>query len=308
MSATAQTHTAFVQRFLLEDLDIRGAIVQLGDAWSAMQAGRDYPPAVASLLGEMSAIGILIAEQMKQEGRLTFQLQGSGPVSMMVVDCFSDLRLRGMARADGPVPTLPAGSSAAELIGQGQLALLLDLPLAREPYQSFVPLDGDSVAEIFEHYLAQSEQQPTRLLLAANGDQACGLLLQKLPDADVRDADGWSRVNQLLATIKPEELLGLPAETLLTRVFAEETVRVYTPHPVSYHCPYDRKKIASMLLQLGQNEAEAILSEHGEIVVHDDICNHEYRFNAADVAALFATQSATHSADDQAPGSSPTLH
>jgi molecular chaperone Hsp33 len=275
---------AFVQRFLLEDLDIRGAVVQLGDAWAAMQHGRDYPPAVAALLGEMSAIAVLITEQMKQEGRLTFQLQGEGPVNMLVVDCYSDLRLRGMARADGPVP---ANHNAAQLIGQGQLALLLDLPLARDPYQSFVPLDGDSVAEIFEHYLAQSEQQPTRLLLAASGDQACGLLLQKLPGADERDADGWSRVNQLLATVKQEELLGLPAETLLGRVFAEETVRVYTPHPVNYYCPYDRDKIAGMLQQLGQQEAEAIIAEHGEIVVHDDICNHEYRFTAADVAAIF---------------------
>lgn len=288
MSATA-SQPAFVQRFLLENLDIRGAVVQLGGAWQSMQEGRAYSLPVARLLGEMSAIAILIAEQMKQEGRLTFQMQGQGPVNMLVVDCYSDLRLRGMARSEGPVP---AEHNAAQLIGQGQLALLLDLPLAREPYQSFVPLTGETVGEIFEHYLAQSEQLPTRLLLAASADQACGLLLQKMPGADACDADGWDRVSQLLATVKQEELLELPVETLLGRVFAEETVRIYTPRPVSYDCPYDREKIANMLLQLGQQEAQAILSEHGEILVHDDICNHEYRFTPADVAALFAAQEA----------------
>ncbi len=101
----------------------------------------------------------------------------------------------------------------------------LDLPTARQPYQSFVPLVGDSMSAIFEHYLEQSEQQPSRLFATAGSQAACCLFLQKMPDADSRDADGWQRITQLASTVKPAELLELDAESLLTRLFHEEDRR-----------------------------------------------------------------------------------
>lgn len=273
----------FVRRFLLEDLDIRGAFVQVGSVWRDMQAGRGYPPPVASLLGEMAATTALLGANLKQAGRITFQLRGTGPVSLLVLDCNEQLALRGMAKCaervePGPVP---------ELLGGGQLLLSLDLAQMREPYQSYVPLDGDSIAEVFEHFLAQSEQQPSRLFLAASADAAAGLFLQKLPTADERDADGWARVEQLASTVRPQELLTLSAEELLTRLFNEETVRLFAPQAVSYNCPEDKEKIRSMLRSLGRDEIEAMLREQGEIVIKDDICNREYRFDAQAVEALF---------------------
>lgn len=287
-----------VTRFLFEGLDIRGALVHLGPSWQSLQQGRGYGPVEARLLGEMAAVTVLIAAQLKQPGRLTFQLRGGGPISLLVMDCDEQLRLRGMARAvanlaPAPVPQLLGADQG------GQLMLNLDFPVARQPYQSFVPLEGDSIASIFEHYLEQSEQQAARLFLAASDQAACCLFLQKLPGADALDPDGWDRISHLAATVKEAELLELDAATLLGRLFHEEIlqgeqsskgVRLYDPRPVTHHCPEDREKVEGMLLSLGREEAEAVLAEHGEILVKDDICNREYRFSKEDVARLFASK------------------
>lgn len=276
-----------VHRFLFEHLDIRGAVVRLGDCWRQMQDDRGYAPPVTQVLGEMAAVTALIAAQLKQAGRLTFQLRSDGPINLLVIDCNEALQMRGMARADA---LLPEHASAVDLLGGtagGQLLLSLDFPEARQPWQSIVPMVGDSIAAIFEHYLEKSEQQPSRLYLAADAETAACLFLQKLPDADTHDIDGWNRVQQLAATATAEELCTLPVEALLTRLFHEDTVRLYDPHTVTYHCPEDREKIRGMIVSLGRQEAEHILEEHGEIVVKDDICNREYRFDADEIAELF---------------------
>lgn len=281
----------YVQRFLFEGLDIRGAVVRLEECWQQMQAGRDYQPTVAQLLGETAAVTALIGAQLKQPGRLTLQLRGNGPVQMLVMDCNESLQMRGMARSNPVV--LPA--PVADLLGAqqgGQLMLTLDLPTARTPYQSFVPMVGNSIGEIFEHYLEQSEQLPSRLFVTANGQAAACLFLQKMPDADQRDADGWARISQLAGTVKTQELLALDTSALLGRLFHEEIdaggIRVYDPLPVVYHCPEDWTKVRDMIRGLGRQDAETLLAEHGDIVIRDDICNREYRFTAEDVALLFA--------------------
>ena len=284
-----------VRRFLFEHLDIRGAVVHLGEAWRQMQAGRDYQPTVAQLLGETAAVTALIAAQLKQSGRLTLQLRGNGPIQLLVMDCNEQLQMRGMARSNPVV--LPA--PVQQLLGAdqgGQLMLSLDLPTARHPYQSFVPMVGDSIAAIFEHYLEQSEQQPSRLFATASPRAAACLFLQKMPQADSHDTDGWQRITQFAATVKPTELLELDAESLLDRLFREEMVahgvRVYHPAAVTYHCPEDWTKVRDMIRGLGRADAETILREHGEILIRDDICNRSYRFGAEEVAELFASDAA----------------
>jgi molecular chaperone Hsp33 len=277
------------RRFLLEDLDIRGIVVRLGPAWRAMLQGRSYAPPVARTLGEMCAITVAIGGQMKSDGRLTFQLRGAGPIQRLVIDCESGhgpLRLRGMATANNVVADQPA----AVLLSHGQLVMTLDLPEARQPFQSTVPIEGQRVSDIFEQYISRSEQQPTRIVLAADEHHAAALFVQKLPDADRKDADGWTRVQHLIETVKTAELLDLDGETLLSRVFHEEAVRVFTPRGVAYHCPEDWAKIHSMLRSLGRDELQAILDEHGEILVRDDICNREYRLGPSEVEAMLAAK------------------
>ncbi|HMM54662.1 MAG TPA: Hsp33 family molecular chaperone HslO [Candidatus Desulfobacillus sp.] len=277
------TGSDFVARFLFEALDIRGAFARLGDVWRSLLAGRGYDDAVRDLLGELTATAVLIGDNLKQPGRLTFQLQGSGPVRLLVVDCTAALRLRGMAEAAPGLAPAPLRA----LLGDGRLSLILQNDAAREPWQSLVPLAGDSIAAVFEHYLAQSEQQPARLWLAADGQSACGLFLQKLPGADARDADGWARVCGLAATASAAEMRELAPADLLGRLFAEEDVRLYAPKPVAYDCPEDAEKVRAMLRALGRREVESILAEQGEVVVRDEMCNREYRFGAGDLGTLF---------------------
>ena len=272
-----------VRGFLFEQLDIRGAWVQLGPAWREMTSGRQYSEPVLELLGQLAVVTTLITANLKQAGRLTFQLRGEGAVSLLVMDCDEQLRLRGMARA---TPEVQAGSLPA-LLGEGALTLTLDTAGMRQPYQSHVPLQGETLAAVFEHYLEQSEQTPTRLWLAADHETAAGLFLQALPGASLPDADGWNRLQILADTVRADELLNLGAIKLIERLFPEEDVRVYDPRQVTYYCPYDPAKIYAMLRSVGQAECDAIIAEQGEILVHDDTCNHEYVLDAAAVAALF---------------------
>ncbi|MBL8473527.1 MAG: Hsp33 family molecular chaperone HslO [Rhodocyclaceae bacterium] len=284
---SANTEAGVVRRFLFEQRDIRGVHVRLTDAWRAMQAGRGYPDAVRALLGELCAVTVIIASQLKQPGRLSVQMQGSGPVSLLVIDCDRELKMRGMARAAAGA----AAGSVGELLGDGKLAITLLPDHVQQPYQSIVPLQGSGVAEIFEHFLEQSEQAASALWLAADADCASGLFLQQMPGAAALDPDTWARLTQLAATVTRAELLELDAETLIRRLFAEDVaaaeVRLFGPHGVCFHCPKDWTKVRNMLRSLGKSEVQSILAEHGEVVVHDDICNHEYRLDAAGVAALF---------------------
>ncbi|MGC3964269.1 MAG: Hsp33 family molecular chaperone HslO [Rhodocyclaceae bacterium] len=279
-----------VQRFLLEDIDIRGAVVRLSDSWHQMLSGRDYPAPVRALLGEMCGVCAIIATNLKQPGRLTFQLRGHGIVPLLVIDCSEGLNLRGFAQSEDSVP---AGAGLRELLGDGNLLMTLDVAGARQPYQSFVPIEGDSITSVFEHYLAQSEQQPATLVLTATDTQVAGLFLQKLPGADLKDQDGWNRVRQLAATLKPEELLACSPEELLHRLFHEETVRVFEPRPVSHDFPPDWEKVGDMLRSLGREEIERMLAEGSNIVIRDDLSNLEYRFSAEQARALFETNKPT---------------
>ena len=285
-----------VQRFLFDDLDIRGALVQLGPTWSEMHHGRNYPVHLRDLLGQLAAVTALLGSNLKNPGRLSFQLQGHGPVSMLVMDCDEQLRFRGMARsasaddaaAVSPAPTIDlATAGIAELFGDGQLVLTLQGDHDAQAYQSYVPLEGDTLASVFEHYLAQSEQQASRLWLAADEHSACGLFLQKMPDADLRDEDGWNRIQQLANTVRSAELI-LPPATLLTRLFADETIRLFEPRPAKWHCPRDEEKVRDMLRSLGRAEIESMLVETDEILIEDEICGHEYRFGP-EILNLFRT-------------------
>jgi molecular chaperone Hsp33 len=234
----------------------------------------------------MSAVTTLIAANLKQPGRMTFQLRGDGAINLLVLDCDEQLRLRGMARWNAE--TLSQTAALPALLGDGQLLLSLDAAAMRQPYQSFVPMQGDSIAEVFEHYLTLSEQQPTRLALAANTQRAVGILLQKMPQADQHDADGWNRILHLLGTLHADEHLAHAPLDLLRRLFPEEELRVFAARPVTHHCPEDAEKIHAMLRSLGREECDAVLREHGVVHVRDDICNRDYSFNAAELDALFA--------------------
>ena len=275
--------TDFSRRFTLENLEIRGQVVRLSDAWRGLIAGRNYPSHVVSYLGEMACVSVLVGAGLKHQGRATLQIQGGAIAKLAVVDCTDALGIRGMASFE----TTSCPATFAEWVSGGRVALTVAHAETGQMYQSIVPVSGLTVAECFEHYFDQSEQLPTHLWLAANEQGAGALLLQKLPKADAKDPDGWARVEQLAASVRADELITLDAEVLLQRLFHEEDVRLYEPKLVFSDCRRDEEKVKNMLRSLGCHELDATLAELGEIIVKDDMCNEEYRFDRAAVAALF---------------------
>jgi molecular chaperone Hsp33 len=276
--------TDYVQRFLFEELDIRGRLVCLTGAWQRMLEGRSYPASIVSLLGHTTAINVLLGANQKGSGRITMQVQGTGPVRLLVSDCTADLRIRGMAQ----FRNLEGGfTSEKSLLGDGHLAVTLEDLKSGKFYQSLVPLEGESLEGIFENYLSQSEQLHSSLRLLGDAGALCGLLLEKLPNADAKDADGWNRINHLAATLTLDETRDAQPYDLLTKLFPEELMRVFRLYAVEYHCPYDEDKVKDILRGLGREEVESILAEKGEVVIRNEMCNHEYRFDAPAIEAIF---------------------
>lgn len=260
----------------------RGELVQLEAAWQSILSRSDYPPAVARLLGETAVAAVLLAATLKVDGKLTLQVQGEGTVHLLVMQVTSERELRGLARWHGEVE----GAGLA-LMGDGRLVMTIETARG-ERYQGIVPLEGASLAQALEGYFARSEQLPTRLWLEAGPTRAAGLLVQKMPGHDSpQDDEDWNRIVALSETVSAEELLELPAETLLRRLYHEEDRRVFEPEPVRFACSCSRERVAEMLRGLGQDEVEAILAEHGRIEVHCEFCNAGYTFDAVDAAALF---------------------
>lgn len=275
--------TDYVQRFLFENLDIRGRLVCLTGSWRRMVEGRGYPPGVSELLGHATALAALLGANQKTEdrhgGRVTLQVQGSGPVNLLVADCTAGLRIRGMAMYE---------AREGSLLGDGRLAVTLEEGASGQFHQSVVPLAQDSLSATFEHFLEQSEQRTTFLRLHASGMAVCGLLLEKLPGADARDARGWRRVTQLATTLELAATVNAQPYDLLVRLFPGELLRVFRIAAVEYHCPYDVENVKRVLRGLGRAELESILDEQGEVVVKNEMCNHEYRFDRAAVEELLA--------------------
>jgi molecular chaperone Hsp33 len=274
-------HTDYVQRFIFENLDIRGRLVCLTGAWRRMTEGRGYPAPIAELLGHSIALTAMLGANQKNTGRITLQAQGSGPVKLLVADCTADLKIRGMAQHEGSNPA----------IGEGRLALTYENLANGQIYQSLVPLEGRTMAEIFENYLQRSEQRISFLRLGASGEGAnaavFGLMLEKLPGADAHDPDGWNRVTHLASTLELAETVDAQPYGLLVKLFPEELLRVFRIDPVAYHCPFDVRNVERVLLGLGRAEVESILAEQGEVVIKNEMCNHEYRFDRAAVETLF---------------------
>jgi len=280
------SHNA-IQRFLFKELNIRGQHIRLQDSWQAMTKDRHYPESIIKLLGELTAMSVLMANGMKHKGRVTTQIQGSGPVTLLVVDVTHDLKIRGVAKTN---QTITTETSLDELLGDGQILMTLENTQTQHHYQSYVPRDGDTIAACFETYLSQSEQLPSKIWLAADAKNLGGVMIQKMPETDGHDEDGWERIVHLTTTVKDEELSQLPAGELLNRLFNEETLELFNAEEVVYECPEDKERVTTMLRSLGEAEVRSILEEQGEIVIHNEMCNFHMRFNEADVDALFAEE------------------
>lgn len=287
-----------LEKYLLADHGTRIQTVDLRDAWRTGLAHQTLPPAVRALLGELSAAAVLLASSLKFDGSLILQMQGDGPVALMVAECDAQLRLRATASLRNDVDLPPDGTLASLLNphGGGRFALILD-PRNRaegqQPYQGVVPLQDDSVAQALEHYMRQSEQLDTRLWLAADEHRAAGLLLQRLPahgghgQASLAAMDdGWTTAAALADTLRPGELLSLDGPTLMHRLFHQLPLTSYAPQRVQWHCPCSRERVSNMLRMLGTPELEDMLAGQADIEVACNFCGKPYVFDPVDLAGL----------------------
>lgn len=275
-------------RYLFENYQVRGELVQLDDTFRQMTQAQDYPPAVRQLLGELLVATSLLTATLKFEGTITVQLQGTGPVTLAVINGDHQQQLRGVARWQGEVPDAQA---LRQLIGDGHLIITIS-PEEGERYQGIIQLDKDSLAEALEQYFAQSEQLATRIWIRTGGTatepKAAGMLLQCLPATDEQNDLDFDHLSTLTETIKDAELFGLPAEEILYRLYHEEEVRVFEPQQIQFRCTCSRLRCETALLQVGQEEAASILHEQGKIDMHCDYCGSHYEFDAVDIQALFS--------------------
>ena len=275
-----------LQRFIFENTPIRGNTVHLDYAYNTALQHHDYPPVLRAALGELMAASALLAATLKMQGALVLQIQGKGPLKLLVVECTAELDIRATAKWTGELPE----DNFNSLIGGGQFVITLDPKDGGQAYQGIVPLEGGSIAEILQNYMQRSEQIDTRIWLTCNQESAAGMLLQKLPDQPEQDADAWNRTGFLADTLRKEELLELSPETLLQRLFNQEDVRLFDAQPVKFRCSCSRNSVGAMLRLLGQEEVKSIIEERGSIEVQCDFCNKHYEFDKVDAEQLFTTE------------------
>jgi molecular chaperone Hsp33 len=277
-----------LRRFIFEGLQVRGEIVRLDAAWRQVLEHQDYPPAVRAVLGEALAATVLLASTLKFDGTLTLQLQGDGPMYLLVAQCTNQGAVRGLAKWEGDT----GGLSLAALTGDARLAITIERGAGKDRYQGIVPVSGESLADCLDHYFAGSIQVPTRLWLATGAERSAGMLLQRLPESvpgrRESEDDDWERLLALAGTLRAEELLGLGHRELLGRLFAEDDVRLFGEEPVTFACSCDRERVATTLKMLGRSEISQLIAERGLVEVRCEFCNRPYRFDPVDAEALFA--------------------
>ena len=275
-----------LHRYLFEDLSVRGELVQLDDAYQQIISSKEYPKAVQNLLGELLVATTLLTATLKFEGSITLQLQGDGPVSLVVINGDNDQKVRGVARFDGEISD---DATLHQLMGKGYLVITI-APKDGERYQGVVALDGKDLAACFEGYFERSEQLKTRLWLRLGEFEgkphAAGMLLQIMPDG-TGSADDFEHLEQLTDTIKNEELFGLEAEDVLYRLYNQDKVQLFEPQTVEFFCGCSRERSAGAIVTIDRAEVDDIIKTEGKVSLHCDYCGTSYNFDSIDVANIF---------------------
>ena len=305
MNSPAIASSDQVRRFIFENQPVRGHWVHLEGAWRELRAHSHYPPAVTELLGQAVVASVLLAATLKFRGTLTFQLEGDGAVSLLVAQCTHDFRVRAVARCDQAAvralsaegPGVHAGAALFRaLVGDaGRITVTIEAEEKSLRYQGIVPLSGASLAESLEAYFASSEQLPTRVLLTADETHGAGMLVQKLPGAeDPRSGESstveeaWAGAQAGIRQLGAGRLRQHGIEELLAQGFPGHDLRLFRGAPVRFECRCSEGRVAGLLRALGQDEVREVLTEQGSVTVTCEFCHRPYRFDPADIEALFA--------------------
>ncbi len=286
-----------VRRFTLERHPIRGHVARLARSWMELREHQDYPPAVQQLLGEAVGAVVLLAATLKFNGTLTLQLQGKGLVNLLVAQCTHDFHVRGMARHESPASKEWSDTAGfRSLTGEGQFVVTVEATDRASSYQGVVPITGDSLAESLEAYFYQSEQLPTRVVLASSPGAVAGMLVQRIPGEGGKQAPvdpaaleaAWMKTDHAMVGLKREALLGDDVEQRLVNMFGADEVRVFAGHEVIHECRCSRERVANVLRSLGQDEVRSVIAEQGSVTVTCEFCQRPYKFDPIDAEQLFA--------------------
>jgi molecular chaperone Hsp33 len=282
-----------LHRFMLERAGVRGVLVQLGPAWREIAGRAEYPAALHSVLGQAMAASALLTGNIKLDGALSVELKSDGALRMLFAECTDQGRLRGLARWNDPLPEVLDLAALPKAI----MAITIGHAERGQRYQGLVDLQHPNLSSALENYFSQSEQLPARIVLAADGEHAVGLMLQKLPGEGghhaVEDEDAWTRIQHLTATLGDTELLTTAPEQLLYRLYHEESVRLFEPRPLAFGCSCSRERVEAMLRALGRDEVEATLEDRdGEIEVICEFCAQRYTFDRIDAEHLLSASPA----------------
>lgn len=278
MSVQDQLH-----RYLFENVAVRGELVNVSHTWQEIVRNHDYAEPVKTLLGELLVATSLLTATLKFDGDITVQLQGDGPLTLAVINGNNRQELRGVARVKEGAEIAP-GSTLKEMTGNGYLIITIT-PEKGERYQGVVGLEADTLAGCLEDYFMRSEQLPTRLFIRTTEQGAAGILLQVLP-AQETSQDDFNHLAMLTETVKAEELITLPANDVLWRLYHQEEATVYDPLPVMFKCTCSRQRCGEVLKTLPESEVDEILKEDGKIDMHCDYCGTHYVYDAVDIAAI----------------------
>ncbi len=285
MNMTASSRADQRQRFIFDAMPVRGIHVQLHSVWQHIVQRKQYPAAIEQALGELLAAGVLLASNLKFDGTLILQVQGTGCLKMLVVEATADRTCRATARWDEQAQ-IPAQMNLRALLGEGGVFVMTLQPKEGEAWQGIVALEGDSIAQMLMNYMARSEQLDTHLSLACSDEAVGGLLLQRLPEQAI-EADAWQHVHTLAQTVTAAELTRLDGPDLLYRLFHETPPRVFEPENMEFACTCSREKTARMLLLLGGQEVGEVLAEQGSVEIACDFCHQKYVFDEDDANELF---------------------
>lgn len=280
-----------LHRYLFENLSVRGELVQLDETYQQIISSKEYPVAVQNLLGELLVATTLLTATLKFEGSITLQLQGDGPVSLVVINGDHDQKVRGVARWDGNIAD---DATVHEMMGKGHLVITIS-PKEGERYQGVVGLEGENLAQCLEAYFERSEQLKTRLWFRLGEFEgkphAAGMLLQVMPDGTGTEND-FEHLEQLTDTVKNEELFSLSANDVLYRLYNQETVQLFEPQAVEFFCGCSRERSGAAIVTVARSEIDDMIKHDGKVSLHCDYCGTSYDFDSIDVAQLFeeATQ------------------
>ncbi len=276
-----------VQNFIFEGLGIRGSTVRLEETWRQVLAQHDYPNNLRRLLGEAVAATVLLITGLKGAPKVSLQLQGEGPVKLLLIQCSSELKVRGMAQ-------WREAATDKTLLGRGRLTVNLDTGEDGRCFQGNVPLVSSRLDACLEEYFRQSEQPPTSLALTGTDTRVAGLLLQALPSNDPSD-NTFETAVALASTVSASELSELPAAQLLPRLFSDYTIRLFKPRPVTHDCHCTPSHLAGVVRMLGAAELASLIAETGQVELTCEFCNCAFQYDAADVEAILggATPSQT---------------